>query len=326
MAMMKKRRTNVEIFSLSFLDVISCAFGAVVMLILLAKNGDQGDVSQSANVDDITQTVKALSQTATQLQNLDGEFQSQTTRLQQAESAGSRASSKAQALQIEIARAQRALVQLNDQASGLEILKQQRQRAAISVGTAKQRDPEVGGIPVDSDYVIFVMDTSGSMKSMWSRVLKSMQEVLNNHPQVQGFQVLSDNGEYLLPATRGRWQKDTRTRRKAILKAMRSWAGSSNSSPVEGIEAALRTYGQKTDSLALYVFGDDYSGGSYDATLASINQLNTHTQTGNKIARIHGIGFRHPRQQLDFVSLRFATLMREVALQNNGTFIAQSLD
>ena len=266
--MIKKRRTKVEIFSLSFLDVISCAFGAVVMLILLAKNGDQGDVSQSANVDDITQTVKALSQTATQL---DAEFQSQTTRLQQAESADSSASSQAQALQVEIARAQRALVQLNDQASGLEILKQQRQRAAISVGTAKQRDPEVGGIPVDSDYVIFVMDTSGSMKSMWSRVLKSMQEVLNNHPQVQGFQVLSDNGEYLLPATRGRWQKDTSTRRKAILKAMRSWTGSSNSSPVEGIEAALRTYGQKTDSLALYVFGDDYSGGSYDATLASIN-------------------------------------------------------
>ncbi|MFT6738356.1 MAG: hypothetical protein ACJA0G_002506, partial [Kangiellaceae bacterium] len=32
---MKKMRSPIEVFSLSFLDVISCAFGAVVMLILL---------------------------------------------------------------------------------------------------------------------------------------------------------------------------------------------------------------------------------------------------------------------------------------------------
>ncbi|MFT6896286.1 MAG: hypothetical protein ACJA13_000687 [Paraglaciecola sp.] len=323
---MKKKRTMVEVFSLSFLDVISCAFGAVVMLILLAKNGDEGDVRQSANVDDITQTVKALSQTETQLHHLEAQFQTQTARFQQADSASASASKQAQALQVDIARARRTLVQLNSQATGLEILKLRRERAAISVGSAKQRDLEVGGIPVDSDYVIFVMDTSGSMKSMWNKVLKSMEEVLNNHPQVKGFQVVSDNGEFLLPATRGRWQKDSSTRRKAILRGMRSWVGSSNSSPVEGIEAALRIYGQKTDSLALYVFGDDYSGGSYDATLASINKLNTHAQTGRKIARIHGIGFRQPRLQLNPVSIRFATLMREVALQNNGTFIAQSLE
>jgi hypothetical protein len=323
---MKKRRTTIEVFSLSFLDVISCAFGAVVMLILLAKNGDKGDFSQSANVDDITQTVKALSQTETQLQQLDAQLQRQTVSLQQAESAGSSASTQAQALQVDITRAQRSLLQLDEQASDLELLKQQRQRAAIRVGDAKQRDLEVGGIPVDSDYVVFVMDTSGSMKSMWDLVLKSMDEVLNNHPQVKGFQVISDNGEFLLPATHGRWQKDSSTRRKAILRGMRSWSGSSNSSPVEGIETALRIYGQKTDSLALYVFGDDYSGGSYDTTLTNINKLNTHSKTGKKIARIHGIGFRQPRQQLDVVSLRFSTLMRAVAQQNSGTFIAQSLE
>lgn len=319
---MRKTRTPIEVFSLSFLDVISCAFGAVVMLILLAKNGEQGDFSQSADVGQITQSITALSQAQASLESAQAQLAAQQAKRQRARQEGASNQNKAEALEADINRSQRDLQQLTDQASGLEVVLERRKRAAISTGTASERDTEVGGIPVDSDYVIFIVDTSGSMKSMWNKVVDSMSEVLNNHPQVKGFQVMSDNGEYLLPSSAGRWRNDTSAQRSAILRAMRSWSGSSNSSPVEGIELALQAYGQRTSSLALYVFGDDYSGGSYDTTLASINRLNTNGK-GQKMARIHAIGFRQPTRDLGEDSLRFSTLMTEVARQNNGTFISK---
>ncbi len=319
---MKKSRTPIEVFSLSFLDVISCAFGAVVMLILLAKNGDQADFSQSANVAQITQNITALSESQSTLLALQAELLAELAQVQQAQNEGASNKSEADALAAKLARSQRDLQQLTDKASGLERVLTRNKRAAIGVGSASERAQEVGGIPVDSDYVIFIIDTSGSMKSMWNKVVNTMREVLNNHPEVKGFQVMSDNGEYLLPSTAGRWRNDTSAQRSAILRAMRSWSGSSNSSPAEGIELALRSYGGRTDTLALYVFGDDYSGGSYDVTLASINRLNSNGQ-GQKLARIHAIGFRQARRELGGDSLRFATLMAEVARQNNGTFISK---
>lgn len=319
---MKKTRSPIEVFSLSFLDVISCAFGAVVMLILLAKNGEEGDFSQDANVAQITESIQSLSQAERSLQDLQAQLAAQRAKLQRAINEGASNESEAEALEAAVAKSQRDLQELTDKASGLERIKQQRERAAIRVGNADERDEEVGGIPVDSDYVVFIIDTSGSMKSMWGKVISSMEEVLNNHPQVKGFQVMSDNGEYLLPSSAGRWRKDTSAQRNGILRGMRSWAGSSNSSPAEGIETALRAYGKRTDSLALYVFGDDYSGGSYDVTLENINRLNTNKQ-GKKIARIHAIGFRRPQRQLSLDSVKFSTLMTEVARQNRGTFLSK---
>ncbi|MDT0595720.1 hypothetical protein [Glaciecola petra] len=319
---MKKTRAPIEVFSLSFLDVISCAFGAVVMLILLAKNGEEGDFSQSANVAQITDSIQSLSQAESSLQDLQAQLAAQRAKLQRAMNEGASNESKAEALETAVAKSQRDLQELTDKASGLERIKQQRERAAIRVGNADERDEEVGGIPVDSDYVVFIVDTSGSMKSMWGKVISSMEEVLNNHPQVKGFQVMSDNGEYLLPSSAGRWRKDTSAQRNGILRGMRSWSGSSNSSPAEGIETALRAYGKRTDSLALYVFGDDYSGGSYDVTLENINRLNTNKE-GKKIARIHAIGFRRPQRQLSLDSVKFSTLMTEVARQNRGTFLSK---
>ena len=37
--MKKINRRNSEVFSLSFLDIISCGFGAIVILLLVAKTG-----------------------------------------------------------------------------------------------------------------------------------------------------------------------------------------------------------------------------------------------------------------------------------------------
>lgn len=312
---MKRQRAPIEVFNLAFLDIISCAFGAVVMLILLAKNGDDGAFSDTSQISSLIQALTRAESTVDELQSA---LTRQQAELKAEESSAASNASRKQALEAAIARAKNNVQQLTDAASGLEKVKVERQRAATKKGKATTRDDEVGGIPVDSEYVIFVIDTSGSMKDIWPRVLSTMKEVLNNHPQVKGFQVMSDNGEYLLKSTRGRWRKDTNVQRKAVLRAMENWFGSSSSSPVEGIEEALKTYAQRTESLALYILGDDYTGGSYDKTLSRINRLNTDKRTGKAKARIHGIGFRSGGSS----NIKFSTLMREVTRQNRGTFMA----
>ena len=42
----------------------------------------------------------------------------------------------------------------------------------------------IGGVPVDSEYIIFIIDTSGSMQqNAWPLVLKKVTEVLEIYPQ-----------------------------------------------------------------------------------------------------------------------------------------------
>ena len=89
---------------------------------------------------------------------------------------------------------------------------------------------------------------------------------------------------------------------------------------MEGLTLALRTYTRKTDSLAIYVIGDDFTDSSYDAALRKVAQLNTNSITGKPIARIHGVGILN--RDFTTTNHRFATLMREMARQNGGAFIA----
>ena len=189
--------------------------------------------------------------------------------------------------------------------------------AAISTDHAGTQNPSVGGIPVDSNYVVFIVDTSGSMKEIWQRVMTEMENILDIHPKVKGFQILNDMGNHLISAYRGKWIPDTASRRKSVLELLSTWGAFSNSSPVDGLETALRLYSKPRRKTSIYILGDDYSGASYDDVLNTISSANTDTNK-KPIARIHGIGFISPGGN----PVRFGTLMREVARQSRGTFIA----
>lgn len=145
-----------------------------------------------------------------------------------------------------------------------------------SLSTAKptntDRDEEVGGIPVDSNYVIFIVDTSGSMKQIWGRVSSEIINVLNIHPEVKGFQILNDMGSSLVSGYNGKWMTDTPGRRKSAIKLFSNWAEVSNSSPIEGLDVALRKYAKPNITTSIYVFGDDYTGSSYDPVIEKITR------------------------------------------------------
>lgn len=314
---MRRKRAEFEVFSLSFLDVISCGFGAVVLLVLISPFG----VSNEAG---------GMDETATLLQRLIGT----ETRIEALQGALARERATLEATRAELAAggaavdtAERELRSASEQAAarardveGLQTVEsalRNQARAGVSAPENATRDAEVGGIPVDSEYVVFVVDTSGSMQSIWERVTREVENIIRIHPQIKGFQVLNDNGTHLIGGYSGRWIPDTKGARERAIRLFRSWKSASNSSPVEGLEVALKRYVRPDQKVSIYIFGDEYTGTSYDPVIATLSRLNTNRITGEPKARVHAIGFLSLR-----TDGRFETLMREVTRRSNGTFIA----
>jgi len=180
----------------------------------------------------------------------------------------------------------------------------------------------VGGIPVDSEYVVFVIDTSDSMTSFhWDVNLALIDEILALYPQVKGLQVMNDQGTYLFEGTQGSWLTDSRELRADIRKRVHTWRAFSLSNPVPGIEEALRTYGGAGRHIGVFVFGDEFTGDSYQAALDAIDKLNPAGPDGRTPARIHVVGFPEGEDMPALTSIRFAALMRLVCEHSGGTFV-----
>jgi len=311
---MKFRRKELEIFNLSFLDIISCGFGAVVLLVLISNTQEKENPSSISEAEAMLQQVMAL-ETRIDALSLEVDEVEKKSEAQKAQSANLKAASMK--LDQQLGQEDDAKKKLDGDLKGLSLVQSTLKRVSITPATTKTiRDVEVGGIPVDSDYVIFIIDISGSMKEIWDRVSKEVLNVLSIHPKVKGFQVLNDNGRELISGYSGKWMPDTPGSRKRAMKVFRTWVGASDSNPVGGIERALKKYGKSGRSLSLYVFGDDYTGGSYDPVIDRIGRLNK-DKKGKRLAKIHGVAF-----QSQHTTDHFSILMRELTNQNGGTFLA----
>ncbi len=192
----------------------------------------------------------------------------------------------------------------------------------LGQGFRRKKDDAIGGIPVDSEYIIFVIDTSGSMFNyVWPMMLQKMEETLNLYPKVKGFQVMNDEGVYMFTGYRGKWIPDTPAQRRTAIERLRTWNAFSNSSPIEGIVEAIRTYHSKDKKISLYVLGDEFTGSSIDSVVKGVDIINREDETGERRVRIHAIGFPVRPDAPQYTSIRFATLMRILCQRNGGTFV-----
>ncbi len=289
---MKKRERQSQDFSLTFLDVISCGFGAIVMLVILAKEPMLSLMQEKNQLDKTPASVEEFSKETVELKV-------KINKLEQKYAASKKRLEKIRSNNI---------IKRNYLNSRQTNSNKVEERMAKTI-----RSTFVGGIPVDREHVIFIVDTSGSMKRYWSLVIQQIDVILELHPKIKGFQVMSDNGEYLLEGYAASWIPDTNLVRKRIVKKLRSWSPYSNSSPAEGLERALRFHTKKP--VSIYVMGDDFTGASYDDILNKVKRMNPRQSNGEKIAKIHGIGFPWGLDE------RFPTLMRELAFQNDGVFL-----
>lgn len=313
---MKRRHKSLDIFSLSFLDVISCGFGAVVMLILIAKTDVESSVAGADEVSSLLASLINLQNSVTEIQQ---EMDADLNTLQQLSGQKQSVAQASQALENQRQSLEQKNASIAERISGLSLVEERLKQASLSTPQRlnSERDIEVGGIPVDSDYVVFIVDTSGSMKSIWGSVSKEVINVLNIHPEVKGFQILNDMGKPLISGYDGKWIPDTASRRQSVIALFKKWNALSNSSPVEGLTVALRKYAKPNITTSIYVFGDEYSGGGYDAVINTVAKENRTLSSGRKLAKIHAVGFISAG-----TTDRFSVLMREMTQQNDGTFIA----
>ena len=194
---------------------------------------------------------------------------------------------------------------------------------SLTILSNPARAQEAARPPDDSDHIIFIIDTSGSMfKHAWPMVLKKVEETLNLYPKVKGFQVMNDEGVYMFVDDRGKWMPDTPEQRHTVIERLRTWNLFSNSSPIEGIVEAIRTYHDTDKKISLYVFGDEFTGPSIDPVVKSVDAINRDAATGGRRVRINALGFPIRSDAPQHTSTQFATLMRTLCQHNGGTFVS----
>jgi hypothetical protein len=329
--MTRKRRRAVEATSLSFLDVIVCGFGAVILLLVITKMFEPVRLEETH--DELEGLIARYQE---ELNDIVGETDVvQRERLMTEQSVETDEIQIAQ-LQEELVRIRAAVLASEDDASISSELAGRLAQAKQRLTEEMQRllanyrpDPDdyvIGGVPVDSEYIIFIIDTSGSMQRYaWSRVQRQIRETLEVYPQVKGIQVMNDMGEYMFKSYRNEWIPDTPGRREAIIDALSTWNAFSNSSPREGILEAISTFYDPTKKISLYVYSDDFSSGSINAVVREVDRRNRVGADGTRRVRIHAVAFPVYYEVANgelLSSARFAVLMRELCQRNGGTFVA----
>jgi len=327
---MKKQRRGAEMFSLSFLDVITCGFGAIILLLVISKTG-----STVAILEDSPQPRDGLvRELQTSLFEIRGETQILNRDLNAKQEQISAWTKRVARLKLDKQKSQNEFGNLQDTFSVQSSITEQFESAKQTLTEEMHRllaklnksdTSLVGGIPIDSEYIIFVIDTSGSMVQFnWGKMINQLTTTLDVYPNVKGLQIMSDMGGYLFSQTRGKWIPDTPGRRRAIISNLRRWNTFSNSSPVEGITRAIQTFSDRGKNISIYVYGDEFTGNSISNVVDIINKLNPKDRNDNPRIRIHGVGFPIPNdapERFQITNQRFATLMREVVQNNAGTFV-----
>ncbi len=326
---MKKDRRPIDIFNLSFLDIISCGFGAIILLLVISKVSEPVILEKiSADLNGVVKNLEL------QLNEIRGESKVLNRNLTEKQNQLSLYQEKVARLQGELSKIRGQYQTARTEMTAQKTIKKQLLTAKEELTEEMRRlrekispesfDSVIGGIPVDSEYIIFIIDTSGSMQRWaWPLVRKKMAEVLKIYPQVKGIQVLNDMGDYMFSQYAGRWIPDTPARRRSILSRLSTWAPFSNSSPVEGVTRAIRRFYATDKRISLYILGDDFSRGSIQEVLDSINRINQSGTNEQKRVRIHAVGFPALFKQAaaGLNVARFSALMRKLAEDNNGSFV-----
>lgn len=338
---MKRPRQDDNDTSVSFLDVIACAFGAIALLVLILPIGDWATETEPSDAADYGRLLFRLAGVEGEVAALEREVAENealaaqaATDLDDAEAATRRIQSLVERTREESARLRRRSAAI---AASQAI--QEQERASPVPEKELQVDTELAGIPVDSEYIAFVVDTSGSvtgnllgihglLPSIWERVMEEIGNVLSIYPQVRGFQILNDQGNYLFGGSKRRWMPDSPATRRRALNRMRTWQPYSGSNPAPGIVTAVRDLYAKDRKMAIFVLGDEYQSDDFDDFLKEVARSVATRTLGGASLRIHAIGFWNQGFEegggVPFAasSRDFGILMRELTRRHQGAFLA----
>ena len=327
---MRTRRRQMNEASISFLDIISCGFGAVVLLLVVAELGDpvkRIEVEQ-AFMTSVKTLQESLFKTRKENEQLTKELQSSQSELKVVKLQTQKIQEQIKSKVIAVPETDESRPTVDDMKLMAKFYQEEKERLdGERIVTA---DNQVGGIPLDSEYIIFLIDSSGSMKQMKAAVDQQFRAILDTYPRVKGLQVVNNKGQYLYPETAGGWVEDTEARRKEILAKYVLWSSDIQSDPTEGLVAAVQTYSRQEKELCIFVLGDDYQTfADIGRLIEAIDVLQKKSSNGKPKIRIHGMGFPWLLKQMENFSdvrlyeqaVKYAALMRNLSARSNGAFI-----
>ena len=273
------KRKNTELFSMSFLDIMSCGFGAIVLILLISQFKTSeviNDVIPKVNLVELEKSLKKLKE---ENSNLETKLNVISTEEMDANEKLRKSLSVSESLM-----------------NIVTVTAQENKKMSQEVNTRKSDSKNVkldianaGGLNVESDYIVFVIDNSGSMEEWgpWSTVISEISKIIDAFPNLKGFQVLNDQGRKMVSSSE-KWIEDTLSNRKLMKQSIRTFRGTSRSNPIDGLRIALTRYANGIDKVGIFVVGDDISLQQGERIEDYYNEIQNLNIVNNKIkARIN---------------------------------------
>lgn len=334
------RRRQVQVFSLSFLDCICCGFGAIILIFVLSI-----DSREKEKIEALLEVQRALAEKAAALTRIEAakiETERNNTRVTRLVTDARLRNDSLHALIDDLEkglqrekRGQEALVVDIDELKKEIAARQKKPDHEIVLPDVK---PAPLGLPVGSNYIAIIIDTSGSMRDphhggLWPIVIRTIDSVLDSYPTIDGIQLIDGDGRFVLgrrgAAGTQSWLPDTPQTRAEMKRVLRRYDQDTVSNPVPGIYNAMRYLFDKENTnmrMGVFVFGDEFnSSDSADVVIRRLDELNPADETGKRKVVINAVGFPTTiRYQFSMANtgLRFANLMRTVTYLHGGAFIA----
>lgn len=329
------RRRQTSVFSLAFLDCICCGFGAVILIFVLSIDSREKEKMQTLL--DLQRVIAAKALELAKLRSSKEDLERSNARVATLVTDARIKNDSLHALLDDLER------QIQYEKKGQEALLVDIDELKKEIA-ARQKKPEMVlpdvkpapvGLPVGSNYIAFVIDTSGSMRDpntngLWPIAIRKIEEVLDVYPHIDGIQVLDANGRSVLGrGEENGWLADNPDTRARIKRVLRRYDEDTYSNPVPGILQVFRRLNQPDNpnmKLGIYVFGDEFNtGDSAEKVIKQLDELNPADENGNRKVVINAIGFPTTiRYQFSMgnTGMRFANLMRTVTYTHGGAFIA----
>jgi len=332
------RRRTTQTYSLAFLDCICCGFGAIILIFVLTIGSREKEkietlinirrvlAAQLADLARLTESKEDADRSRRRMMTLVEEQRKSSDTVQ------SMIDDLEQQLQNQEAGQEALLVDLD--ALKREIAARQKEPVVVLLPEVKSTPV---GLPVGSNYIAIIIDTSGSMRdpntgSLWTIVIRKIGEVLDVYPELDGIQILDGDGRFILgrPARAtgtAAWLNDSPEIRNQIRRRLRVYQQDSISNPVPGILNAMRIlYDPENPDMrmSIYVFGDEFIEIA-DPVIRRLDALNPADENGDRNVVINAIGFPTTIRytfSMGNTGLKYANLMRTITYQHGGAFIA----
>lgn len=323
------KRRQIEVFSLSFLDCLCCGFGAILLLFILSIGSGNAGVDSPVKQEKLQSMRQQLAQIEADIAQKN-EFLQRANNLRKTEKERQQLESLINTLKSNFAALEQELAAKQ---ANLSIGQKAHAEANRVLQSFEFENLPPIGLPSDATHVVFVIDTSGSMRNQITQrlhngVVAQITELLDSLPTVKKIQFLDSSGHYILRDRKDFWLNDTPGLRRQALQDVLNYPRFSISDLEPGIRKALRdlkTNLQADDYMSIYVMGDDFRG-STQSFLLKLDRLNPKLPgTEKRAVSISAIGFPTSTDPFQLGALqgntRFANVMREVVEAHDGVLI-----